>query len=75
MICYICERPPVGMCGKCDRFYCSRHAGRPTGGKKASCKVCAIGETDKGFSWEAGELVTEIINANKPVSPLSEVVL
>lgn len=63
------------MCGQCDRFYCSRHAGQPVAGKKASCKVCAIGETDKGYRREAGELVTEIINANKPASPGSEVIL
>lgn len=63
MNCYICDGPAVGMCGQCDRFYCSRHAGQPVAGKKASCKVCDIGAQDRDKNNEADRLVQEITDA------------
>jgi hypothetical protein len=61
VICYICERPAVGMCGVCDRFYCHVHAGRPGASQKGSCKVHAIGIEHDEHSKEAEELVEEIL--------------
>ena len=74
MHCYICGGPSVGMCRQCDRFYCSRHAGRPTGSNKAACKVCNIGAQPKEDSNEADDLAREI-EAAYAKHPRSEVVL
>lgn len=87
MKCFICHQPPIGICAKCTRFYCSRHGGQPPvdGARVISeegglfCKVCQIGAPHYGESNPAAsDLMSEIVDAYTPDSrryPSSEPVL